>query len=567
MEGVRPPAPRHAREKTLRVLLAGVDDVVAGGAHGIDRTDHVSDARSALDTVSVHGVTHDSRAVRAGDLFAALPGEHAHGAQFAAQAVARGAVAVLTDAAGCEVAVGAGVPVLVAGRLPDALGRVCALVNDDPSAAVPVVAVTGTDGKTTTCWLVASALDALGRPAGLIGSLDTLLGGRVLLHDEPQHRRTTPQAPDLQATLGLLRDGGAHAVVMEASSHGLAQGRMAGTRTEIAVFTNLGHEHLDFHGDRETYFAAKAALFHDPTTRHCVVNVDDDHGRTLARQLRARGRRPVTVSAAGSPDAWWRAGSIRLGREGTTFVASGPHGDVTVRVALTGRFNVDNTLAALAALVLLGAEPAAAATALGRLPGVPGRMQWLRSPGVRDGAGERGVDFGVDGGVDGDSVHALIDYAHTPGALESLLGTVREVVGRPGGPPARVLLVLGTGGGRDASKRHRMGQAAGRGADVVVLTDDNPRHEDPALIVAALRAGVADAGRAARTTRAHVVHDRAGAVGLAVSLARPGDVVVVAGKGPDRVQLVGDRVLAVDDEQALLAAMDRLGSGRHDRTA
>lgn len=507
----------------------------------------------APDGVPVTGVTHDSRAVRPGDLFAALRGEHAHGSQFAAGAVERGAVAVLTDPAGREAAVLAGVPVLVAQaqHLPQALGRICALVHDDPSAALPVVAVTGTDGKTTTCWLVASALDALGRPAGLVGSLDTRLGGRVLLHDEPQDRRTTPQAPDLQAILALLRDGGAQAVVLEASSHGLAQGRLAATRAEVAVFTNLGHEHLDFHGDRESYFAAKAALFFDPPTRHQVVNVDDGHGRRLAADLRAAGRRPVTVSASGSPDADWRAGRIRLTSSGSTFLATGPAGEVHVRLALTGRFNVDNALAALAALTLLGAEPAPAAAALGRLPGVPGRMQWVRAPGADARA----------------SVHALIDYAHTPGSLQALLATVREVVGCPGGPPARVLLVLGTGGGRDATKRHSMGRAAGRGADVVVLTDDNPRHEDPDVIVASLRAGVADAGSTARTTRVDVVHDRAGAIGLAVSLARPGDVVVVAGKGPDRVQLVGDRVLAVDDRRSLLAALATLGTRRQDRTA
>ncbi|HEX8495986.1 MAG TPA: UDP-N-acetylmuramoyl-L-alanyl-D-glutamate--2,6-diaminopimelate ligase, partial [Actinomycetales bacterium] len=444
---MRPPAPRHPRETPLRALLAAVPDVVPA------EPPPQALAREQVGglELAISGVTHDSRAVRAGDLFAALPGEHAHGARFSTQAVERGAVAVLTDPAGQADAVGAGVPVLVAEQLPEALGRVCALVHDDPSAAVPVVAVTGTDGKTTTCWLVASALEALGRPAGLIGSLDTLLDGRVLLHDEPQDRRTTPPAPDLQATLALLRDSGAQAVVMEASSHGLAQGRMAGTRTEVAVFTNLGHEHLDFHGDRERYFAAKAALFLGPTTRHCVVNVDDEHGGRLAGRLQALGRQPVTVSRAGSPAADWRARAVRLGPDGSSFVAVGPHGEVPVRLALTGRFNVDNALAALAALVVLGAEPAAAAGALGRLPGVPGRMQWVRSD-------------PLDGTSDDDhGVHALVDYAHTPGALEALLGTVREVVGRSGGPPPRVLLVLGTGGGRDATKRHRMGQAAGRG--------------------------------------------------------------------------------------------------------
>ncbi len=552
---VRALEPRATGARAAGARAVGARACAAPSAPGGDELVDDAAVRDALvgdvslSDVAVRGVTHDSRAVRPGDLFAALPGEHAHGAAFVAQAVERGAVAVLTDAAGGEVALEAGVPVLVAGHLDQTLGRVCAIVHGDPSASLPVVAVTGTDGKTTTCWLIAHALEALGRPAGLVGSLDTLLGGRVLLHDEPQHRRTTPLAPDLQATLALLRDRGARAVVMEASSHGLAQGRLAGTRVQVAVFTNLGHEHLDFHGDREQYFAAKAGLFHDPTTRRQVVNVDDEHGRRLASQLLADGRQPVTVSASGAAEAHWRADSIRLGPDGTTFLARGPGGDVPVRLALTGRFNVDNALAALAALVALDVEPRSAAAALGRLRGVPGRMQWVPSP-----------DSHVDRAAD---VRALIDYAHTPGALEALLGTVREVVERPDVPDARVLLVLGTGGGRDASKRYRMGQAAGRGADVVVLTDDNPRHEDPVAIVAALRAGVTDAGPAARTTSAQVVHDRAGAIELAVAAARPGDVVVVAGKGPDRVQLVGDQVLAVDDEQTLVQALrqqtDRAG--------
>lgn len=494
--------------------------------------------------VRLTGVTHDSGAVRAGDLFAAVPGSRVHGARYVGGAVAAGAAAVLTDPAGAVLAGGGGVPVLVAPQPAAVLGRVSDLLYGEPSASMPVVAVTGTDGKTTTCWLIAAALDVLGVPAGLIGSVETRLAGRRLLYDEPQHRRTTAEAPDLQATLALLRERGARAAVLEASSHGLALGRLRATRVEVAVFTNLGHEHLDFHGRQRAYFAAKASLFDPAMTRRAVVNIDDRHGRRLAAMLRRDGRDLVTVSAAGSPAADWRAGDLRLRPDGTEFTAAGPDGTaVRVRLQLAGRFNVDNGLAALAALTQLGLSPAAGASGLGALAAVPGRMHWVPPVGAAARPGRL-------------PVRGLIDYAHTPGALQALLtaarGVLHEAGGDPNRPPSRILLVFGTGGGRDTGKRERMGRAAA-GADVVILTDDNPRHEHPDDILAALRAGIGTApGRSPDT---HVERNRDAAIGLAVGLANPGDLVVVAGKGADRVQLVGDHVLPADDESALRTAI------------
>ena len=473
----------------------------------------------------VRGVTHDSRAVRAGDLFAALPGAHGHGADHAGAAVAAGAVAVLTDASGLAAAARCGAPVLVVPDAGAALGPVAAQAYDHPSRDLHVVGVTGTDGKTTTAWLVAAALEAAGVATGLLGSVEVRLGDATVLAEEPQHRRTTPEAGELQETLALVRERGGAAVAMEASSHGLALGRTAGTRFAVGVFTNLGHDHLDFHGGVEGYLAAKARLVE--VCEHAVVNVDDPYGARLAA-ARARDRPMSTVSTAtaaggrGGPAPTWRAVDVTCRPTSSTFTALGPHGaGVDVEVRLAGRFNVDNALAALAAAVVLGVDPGDAARGLGSLEGVPGRMHWV----VPDG-----------------EVRALVDYAHTPGALAALLATARSAAGE-----GRVVLVVGTGGGRDVSKRAAMGRAAAAGADVVVLTDDNPRHEDPAAIRRELRAGARQVGGA----EVHEVADRTAAVRAAAGLARPGDVVVVAGKGPDRVQLVGERVLPVDDAATL----------------
>ena len=476
-------------------------------------------------SVAVTGMTQDSLAVGPGDLFAALPGLRVHGAQYAAQAVRAGAVAVVTDAAGYPVAASTGVPVLV---LPDAVmsvGVLASALHGYPSHALDVVGVTGTDGKTTTTWLIAAAMEAAGVPTGMIGSLDTRLGGRMIVADEPQHRRTTPEAADLHATLALLRGRGARAVAMEASSHGLALGRTAGVRFAVAVFTNLGHEHLDFHGDMDTYFEAKATLL--STCDHAVINIDDTYGAQLARRIRRAGG-PLTTVSITDPSASWTATNIVTGRPGTTFTALGPENQrVAVRIALPGRFNAANAMAALAAAVTLGVPATAAAAGLAALPGVPGRMEF----------------------IDGGDVTAIIDYAHTPTALTALLTAARTAAP----PPARVLLVFGTGGDRNTSKRSLMGAAAAAGADIIVLTDDNPRLEDPAVIRAALRFGIETAST--YRPQVHEIPDRNQAIKLAVVLANPGDVIVVAGKGPDRIQLIRGKALPNDDPATLHQAL------------
>lgn len=478
--------------------------------------------------VTVTGMTQDSRALRGGDLFAAVPGARIHGAEHAGAAVDTGAVAVVTDDAGRLRAAATGVPVLVVPDVTEALGTLAAALHGHPSRDVPVVGVTGTDGKTTTSWLVAAALEASGVATGMIGSLDTRLGDQVLVAAAPQHRRTTPEAPDLQATLALLRERGAGAVVMEASSHGLALRRTAGTRFAVGVFTNLSHEHLDFHGDLEAYFQAKAMLFE--ACEHAVVTVNDEHGARLAAALQRSGRPVTTVSTTGAP-ASWRAVKVRPHRCGTTFTARGPGGAaVPVDLTLSGAFNVTNALGALAAAVALGAPATEAARGLATLAAVPGRMEW----------------------VGDDEVAALVDYAHTPGALRALLGAARTAAAAQGW----VALVLGIGGGRDASKRPLISAAAGAGADVVVVTDDNPRDEDPAALRAELRAGIEGAPGFDRS-QLHEVPDRDGAVELAMALARPGNVVVAAGKGPDRVQLVGGTTVPVDEPAALRRALAR----------
>lgn len=473
----------------------------------------------------VQGVTHDSRAVRAGDLFAALPGAHRHGVEHASHAVAAGAAAVLTDAAGLSTAQRCGVPVLLVPDAAAALGPVAAELYGHPSRDLAVVGVTGTDGKTTTAWMVAAALEAAGVPTGLLGSVEVRLGDGTVLTEMPQDRRTTPEAGELQETLALVLERGGRAVAMEASSHGLALGRTAGTRFAAGVFTNLGHDHLDFHGDVESYLAAKARLLE--VSEHAVMNIDDPSGARLA-EARGCSRATSTVSTTdrtgGGDDRLptWRAVDLVCRPMSSTFTALGPDGAcVNVRLGLAGRFNVDNALAALAAAAALGAHPADAARGLESLASIPGRMNWV---------------------VPAGEVRALVDYAHTPTALAALLAAARHAAGT-----ARVVLVVGTGGGRDASKRAATGWAAAAGADVVVLTDDNPRYEDPAAIRAELRAGAEQVPR----TALHEVADRTLAVRTAARLARPGDVVVVAGKGPDRVQLVAGSVLMVDDAATL----------------
>jgi UDP-N-acetylmuramoyl-L-alanyl-D-glutamate--2,6-diaminopimelate ligase len=471
---------------------------------------------------AVSGITLDSRQVRPGDLYAALPGDHDHGARFAADAARSGAVAVLTDPAGRDLAAGSGLPLLVVPDPRSRLGEVASWVYGNPSAGLRLIGVTGTSGKTTTTYLIEAGLRMAGHRTGLIGGVETRIAGEVTAS-----KLTTPEATDLQAFLAVMAERGVTAAAMEVSSHALALGRVAGTSYEVAVFTNLSQDHLDFHRDLDDYFATKAAFFTPSFARAAVINIDDSHGRLLA----AEPRIPVTTfSADGNPSADWHAADVRTGADGSTFRVVGPGGVAAdVSLALPGAFNISNALAAIVALVEAGIGLAAAVSGIAACPGVPGRLE-------RVGAGQ---DFTV-----------LVDYSHKPGAVEAVLGALRPVT------LGSLAIVLGCGGDRDRAKRPMMGAAAAALADTAVFTSDNPRSEDPLAILAEMLAGALAVPQAGR---AHVViePDRAAAIGLAIAGAGKGDVVLIAGKGHERGQYTAGEVIPFDDREVAAEALTR----------
>jgi UDP-N-acetylmuramoyl-L-alanyl-D-glutamate--2,6-diaminopimelate ligase len=482
----------------------------------LDADDGAGDAATA-----VTGVTHASDAVVPGDLFAALPGARTHGARFIPEAARAGAVAVLTDAAGAPAAAQAGLPALVVDDPRSALGPVAALVYDQPTDKLIVIGITGTAGKTSTAYLVESGLRAAGRVTGLIGTVETRLGD--LLVDSV---RTTPEASDLQGLFAAAVEHGVSAVAMEVSSHALALGRVGGTAFEVGGYTNFGTDHLDFHGSAEEYFAAKARLF-DGRCRHEVLNLDDPALRPLLKPS------TVTYSAAGDPAATWRASDIEASTYGQRFIAHGPDGTkVEAAVALPGRHNVANALLAVACLVATGVDAGVAAIGVAACPGVPGRMERVAAPGP---------------------VLGVVDYAHKPDAIVAALAVLRESLPDPVAPGSgtpRVICVIGAGGDRDRAKRPLMGAVAAAGADLVLVTDDNPRTEDPAAIRAEVLRG-AQAGPA----EVIEVPGRRDAIAEAVRRARPGDVIALLGKGHERGQEICGETHPFDDRVELAAAL------------
>ncbi|WP_214108230.1 UDP-N-acetylmuramoyl-L-alanyl-D-glutamate--2,6-diaminopimelate ligase [Acrocarpospora catenulata] len=470
----------------------------------------------------ITGVTIDSRRVRRGDLYVALPGKAAHGAVFAEAAREAGAVAILTDEAGRDDAAATGLPVLV---LPDPraqLGQVAAWVYGQPATDVLVIGVTGTSGKSTSTFLLEAGLAAAGHRTGLVGGVE-IRAGDIRITPE----LTTPEATDLQGLFALMREEKVTAAAMEVSSHALALGRVDGIFYDVAIFTNLSQDHLDFHRDFDDYFATKARLFTPEFTRLGVINIDDPHGRELAGFAKI----PITTfSAAGDPEADWRATDVRLGSDGSAFRVVGPGGvEADVAVGLPGPFNVANTLGVLIALVEIGVPLQTAVAGVGSFTGVPGRMERVPSP---------------------EGFTAIVDYAHKPGAVESVLRSLRPVT------EGTLTIVLGCGGDRDRGKRPLMGEAAARLADVAILTSDNPRTEDPLAILAAMLDGALEVPHAERA-RVIVEPDRAGAIDLAISRAAPGDVVIVAGKGHEQGQYVAGEVIPFDDRQVVAAAIRR----------
>ncbi len=472
-------------------------------------------AGTAPDTV-VTGVTLDSRLVARGDLYIALPGRAHHGARFASDAGQAGAVAVLTDPAGAELAVGLEQPLLVVDDPRQVMAPVAARIYGYPTAAMTMLAVTGTNGKTTTSYLLDAALRAAGLHTGVIGTIGFSIDGEPL----PAARTTvtTPEAPELQALLAVMQEGGVQACVMEVSSHALALGRADAITFDVAAFTNLGRDHLDFHGDEESYFEAKALLFTPGHTRAAVVNVDDVRGRVLLGRLQASEVPVVTVSLE-DPAADYSVARMELDSAGlTAVVLRTRHRQVTFRLGLPGDFNVRNAITALAMVDLCGLDLDRAAAGLAAAR-VLGRM-------------ER-VDLGTGAPA------VFVDFAHTPQAVTAALSAIR---GR------RRLAVLGCGGDRDPDKRGPIGRAAAVGAEVVVVTDDNPRSEDPA----AIRQQVLDGARAAReaaglSTEILDGGDRRSAVRQALALSEPGDVLIVLGKGHEVGQEIAGEVLPFSD--------------------
>ena len=490
--------PGYPRPRTVPPLPLGELAVLLG-------------ARRAGD-VGVTGVTVASDTVRPGDLFAALPGSRAHGARFIGAARAAGAVAVLTDAAGAAAA--EGLPTLVVDDPRAAVGEVAAVVYGRPTERLTVLGVTGTAGKTSTAYLIESGLRAAGAPTALIGTVETRIGDEVL-----DSVRTTPEASDLQALFAVALERGVAALAMEVSSHALALGRVNGTRFAVGGYTNFGTDHLDFHASVDEYFAAKALLF-DGRCRDEVLNLDDPALKPLLK------RRTITYSAAGDPAATWRASDITADGYGQRFRAVGP-ATVDMTVALPGRHNVANALLALASLVAVGVDAETAAAGIAACPGVPGRLERVTAPGP---------------------VVGVVDYAHKPDAIVAALAALREAT------TGRLICVIGAGGDRDKGKRPVMGAAAANGADLVIVTDDNPRTEDPAAIRAEVRRG---AGRTAIE-----VDGRRAAIGEAVARAEPGDVIALLGKGHERGQEVGGEVYPFDDRVELADALTRrFGSG------
>ncbi|ABK74476.1 UDP-N-acetylmuramoyl-L-alanyl-D-glutamate--2,6-diaminopimelate ligase [Mycolicibacterium smegmatis] len=496
-------------------------------AVGAVASENPAGSSSDLAAVHVTGVTLRGQDAQPGDLFAALPGASAHGARFAADAVAAGAVAVLTDPSGADLLAGTlDVPVLVHPAPRSVLGEAAAIVYGRPAERLRVVGVTGTSGKTTTTYLAEAGLRAAGRVAGLIGTVGVRIDGTDL-----PSALTTPEAPALQALLALMVERGVDTVVMEVSSHALAQGRVDGIGFAVGGFTNLSRDHLDFHPTMADYFEAKARLFDPQSPNHAaaaVICVDDQYGVQMA----ARAETPLTVSTSGAA-ADWRVEKITTAGPGAQeFVLVDPGGmHHQLGVGLPGRYNVANAALAVALLDAVGVSPEQAAPGL-RTATVPGRLE--------------SIDLGQD-------FLALVDYAHKPGALQAVLETLRAA------EPRRIAVVFGAGGDRDPGKREPMGRVTAELADLVVVTDDNPRSEDPATIRSAILAGARAVASDAEIVE---IGDRRAAIDHAVAWAQPGDIVLIAGKGHESGQTVGDHTRPFDDRDELAAALEASGKTR-----
>jgi UDP-N-acetylmuramoyl-L-alanyl-D-glutamate--2,6-diaminopimelate ligase len=468
---------------------------------------------------TVSAIAYDSRRVVPGSVFVALKGLRADGGAFAEQAAQRGAIAIMSET-----------PAVTSGNVPwiavrDARLALALLADrffDHPSRRMPVVGVTGTNGKTTTSYLLASILDAAGLRAGMLGTVAYRIGG-----EDREASRTTPEAPDVQQLLNEMLEHGCKTAVMEVSSHALSLKRVDGMRFAAGVFSNLTRDHLDFHEDMEAYFAAKRRLFEMlPEGAPGVINMDDPRGPALVEVC----SRPVTYAINAPADI--TPGPIDMTLSGMRFDVKTPQGAIRIASKLVGRPNVYNILAATATAVSLDVATTAIESGVSGLSGVPGRFEV------------------VSGG--GDDITVVVDYAHTDDALRNLLETAKPLAAK------RLITVFGCGGDRDRTKRPLMGMVAARLSDVVVITSDNPRSEDPARIIEEIERGIPAGSQASsRTPVVESLVDRAAAIERAVAMAAAGDVVLIAGKGHEKYQQIGDRVLPFDDGEVARGALTK----------
>ncbi|HUA06240.1 MAG TPA: UDP-N-acetylmuramoyl-L-alanyl-D-glutamate--2,6-diaminopimelate ligase [Solirubrobacteraceae bacterium] len=477
------------------------------------KLDHViAGAPAAAADLEISGLAHDTRSVGAGTLFFCVPGFTRDGHEFAPEAIARGAVALVV-----ERRLHLGVPEVEVPSVRAAMAPAAAAFYGDPTARLATIGVTGTNGKTTTAFLVHALLEADARQTGLLGTVKSVIGG-----SERPVERTTPEAIDLQRTFREMLDGGDVACAMEVSSHALDLHRADAIHFAVGIFTNLTQDHLDFHGTMEEYFHAKRRLFIEARPTDAVINVDDPYGARLAAEV------PEAITFAVDGDATYRASDVETDLTGSRFTVHGPDGVTELRSPLPGLFNVYNVLGALAAVRAVGVRIDVAAGAIETAGSVPGRFEPV----------DAGQDFAV-----------LVDYAHTPDSLENVLRAARGLVTHSAG--ARVHVVFGCGGDRDRGKRPLMGEIAVRLADRVIVTSDNPRSEEPEAIIDQILVG----------TGPDVEHDadRRAAIHTAIAGARPGDVVVIAGKGHEQGQeFEGGRKIPFDD---ITVARETLAAG------
>ena len=467
--------------------------------------------------VDVTGIAVESKRIVPGWLFVALPGRHSHGAAFAREAIGAGAVAIVTDDEGARTLAELSVPVIVVQDPRRLLAPLAIALWNHPAERLSMLGVTGTNGKTTVTHLIRAALQDAGIPCGIIGTLGTALPGAAL----SPHPRTTPEAPDVQSTLASMVDAGARAVAMEVSSIALCEHRVDGIEFDVSAFTGLSHDHLDYHGSMDAYFEAKAELFTHPRSRCGVVVVDDPWGRRLA----STSPIPMTTVSVGESDADWTGK-----RQGDDVLIVGPETS-RVRLVLPTDFALSNLVLAVAVAHTQGVPAQQAAESAARAR-VPGRMELV-------GTFEE-IDF-------------VVDYAHTPDAIARVVSAAADRRSASGG---QVIVVLGAGGDRDPGKRAGMGRSAGNHAHLVIVTDDNPRSEEPSSIRRAVMRGVQESGCSARE-----VPDRRMAIQAAVQAAQPGDIVLVLGKGHETTQEITGHVLAFDDREVLASFIEaRFGS-------